>query len=172
VVAAAVAATTVAVAAAMTEPIDPGLSVPNSTGPIAAERLAALRKPNVKRAKPAHTSKIVAAGLSTTALFGMVAAMGWPTATGIALSAPPQTTPTTTAAPVVASTTTPPSVSTIPIVPTVPTTAVPVVIPETTPAVPETTPIVVPPAIPVVQVPVQNAPKKRTKSNTATKSSG
>ena len=162
-----VVATTV-VAAAMTESITPGLAGPESAQPAAAERLAALRKPSDQRAKPAHTSKIVAAGLSTTALFGMVAAMGWPTGAQTAQSAPLQTTtiPVARAVPLVAPTSTLATVlavdtdqtnPTIPTVPPVPTTAAPV--------------IVVPEATPVVQAPVPK-PSTRAKSNTVTKSSG
>lgn len=156
------------VAAAMTESITPGLAGPESAQPAAAERLAALRKPSDQRAKPAHTSKIVAAGLSTTALFGMVAAMGWPTGAQTAQSAPLQTTtiPVARAVPLVAPTSTLATVlavdtdqtnPTIPTVPPVPTTAAPV--------------IVVPEATPVVQAPVPK-PSTRAKSNTVTKSSG
>lgn len=169
-VVAVVVATTV-VAAAMTESITPGLAGPESAQPAAAERLAALRKPSDQRAKPAHTSKIVAAGLSTTALFGMVAAMGWPTGAQTAQSAPLQTTtiPVARAVPLVAPTSTlatvpavdtdqmDPTIPPIPTVPPVPTTAAPV--------------IVVPEATPVVQAPVPK-PSTRAKSNTVTKSSG
>lgn len=151
----------------MTDSIDPGLPAPGSIGPSAAERLAALRKPTQKRRKPAHTSKIFVAGVSTTALFGMVAAMGWPTATQTAQSAPLPSTTAAPAVPVVAPTTTPP-----PALPTatVPTTAAPV--PTTAAPVPTTAaPIEIPVATPVVQAPVQKA-SKRIPSNTATKSSG
>ena len=139
------------------------LPSPDATGPTPAERLAALRKPTGKRGKPAHTSKIFAAGVSTTALFAMVAAMGWPSGTETAQSASLQTTTTTTApvvplVPVVTPTTVPASTvpGTVAPVPTVPTTAAPVVIPTATP---------------VEQSPVLNA-SVRTPSNTVTKSSG
>ena len=168
------AVATTVVAAAMTESITPGLAGLESPQPAAAERLAALRKPSDQRAKPAHTSKIVAAGLSTTALFGMVAAMGWPTGAQTAQSAPLQTTtiPMARAVPLVAPTSTLatvpavdtdqtdptiPTIPTIPPVPPVPTTAAPV--------------IVVPEATPVVQAPVPK-PSTRAKSNTVTKASG
>jgi hypothetical protein len=61
------ATTPVATTAAMTEPI------PAS----AAERLAALRSPSKDRAKPALAWKILTAGMSTSAMFGIIAAMGW-----------------------------------------------------------------------------------------------
>ena len=144
-----VVATTVA---AMTE-----LPAPDSTGPTPAERLAALRKPAEKRGKPAHTTKILAAGLSTTALFGMVAAMGWPTATETAKSAPLQAMAAAPAVAVVAPTT-PTTVPTVPTVPTVLTVA-------------PVAPVAVPAAIPVVSLAVQNA-SVRTASNTVTKTSG
>jgi hypothetical protein len=46
-----------------------------------AQRLAALRSAAPKRRKPAYNSKIMTAGLSTTAMLGMVAAMGWSSVT-------------------------------------------------------------------------------------------
>ncbi len=65
----------------------------------AAERLAALRAPSTKRTKPASTSKILSAGISTTALFGMVAVMGWQSthAAASAAAAPEATVPVTPA---------------------------------------------------------------------------
>ena len=148
----AVAATTVGATAAMTD-----LPVSESTGPTAAERLAALRKPTEQRGKPAHTTKIFAAGISTMALFAMVAAMGWPSGTESTQSASLQTT-TTPVVPLVTPTPVPPI--------TVPATR------ATVPAIPVTTaPVVIPTATPVEQSPVQNA-SVRTASNTVTKSSG
>src|SRR5258706_5684312 len=135
VVAVAAAATTVGATAAMTDSIDPGLPLPGSIGASAAERLAALRKPTEKRRKPAHTSKIFAAGVSTTALFGMVAAMGWPTATQAAQSAPLPTTSAAPTVPVAAATTTP---APVPTTATVPATAAPVPTDPTVPMVPAT----------------------------------
>lgn len=133
------------------------LRLPETTGPTAAERLAALRKPTEQRGKPAHTSKICAAGISTTALFAMVAAMGWPSGTETAQSASLQTTTT-------------------PVVPLVtPTPVPPITVPATGAAVPTVAtaaaPVVIPTATPVEQSPVQNA-SVRTASNTVTKSSG
>lgn len=126
----------VATATTMTEPVLPS----------AAERLAALRAPSGKRTRPANTSKILAAGLSTTALFGLVTAMGWPSGAGSA--------PTTSAAmvePAVA-----PLVPVAPAARGVPATAAPVVVP-----------IVIPVAVPVARPAAQAAA-----SNTTTKSSG
>ena len=95
--------TIVGATAAMTD-----LPVPETTGPTAAERLAALRKPTEQRGKAAHTSKIFAAGISTTALFAMVAAMGWRSGTESTQSASLQTT-TTPVVPLVTPTAVPPS---------------------------------------------------------------
>jgi L-fucose mutarotase/ribose pyranase (RbsD/FucU family) len=61
--------------------------------PRSAERLAALRPsvaPTAKRRKPAQSSKITAAGISTTALLAMVAAMGWSSTVTTAQSAVPE----------------------------------------------------------------------------------
>ena len=139
----------------MTDSIDPELQAPDSTGTTAAERLAALRKPTEnKRGKQAHAAKILAAGLSTTALFGMVTAMGWRTQTEAAQSSQ---SPTTTA---------PPST------PVVPSTTSQVTDDDDRAATGPTTsvPVVIPGATPVVQLPAPNA--GRTPSNTVTKSSG
>jgi hypothetical protein len=126
--------------------------------PSAAERLAALRAPSKTRGKPAHTSKVLAAGISTTALLGMVAVMGWQSGTGTAQStvavAPAAQAATPTVAPVVAD----PTVARL--VPAVPVAAVPL------PAAP----VVIPVAVPVAQLPVQQAAPAA--SNTTTKTSG
>jgi hypothetical protein len=120
--------------ATMTDPMSPSN----------AERLAALRRPSKKRTKPAHTSKVLSAGISTTALFGMVAAMGWQTGTSTAqsISATVPAVMTTQPAPVQ------PTVA--PLVPTAPTTTA------------------IPVAVPATQPPVQTSAR----SNTVTKSSG
>ena len=128
---------------------------PPSTAPTSADRLAALRKPAQKRGKPAHTSKIFAAGMSTTAMFALVTAMGWPSGTATTQSVPLDATTTTT--PVV------------PLVPVVTPTTHPLAVPTTVPTT--ATPVVIPTATPVEQSPVQNA-SVRTASNTVTKSSG
>lgn len=98
--------------------------------PSAAERLAALRKPTEKRGKPALTAKVLVAGVSTTAMFALVAAMGWPSdttsASGTAAVGP---TELPTVAPATVPTVAPP-VQAVP-APAVP---VPVVIPPAVPA--------------------------------------
>jgi hypothetical protein len=163
-------------AATMTDPLLPDREISAS----AAERLAALRQPSTskKRTKPAHTSKVLAAGVSTTALFGMVAFMGYQSGNGAAqASALPVAMPT--AAQTAAPTPIAPTVA-----PLVPTTAAPVVVPTPTAAVPaapvQVTPVQVAPVpvieVPVVQVPVAVAAAQSnaggTQSNTTTKSSG
>jgi hypothetical protein len=141
--------------------------------PSTADRLVALPSPRPKRRKPAYTSKIITAGASTTALFALVAGMGWGSGTGSAQSV--TTAPTTSVTPLV-------PVSPVPVVPAVvvlvpattavtavpPTVAPLTVIPPPTVA-PATTPIPVP--VPTAQLPVQRKSVKRA-SNTTTKSSG
>ena len=154
-------------AAAMTEPVSPS----------AAERLAALRAPSKERGKPAHTWKILTAGMSTSAMFGLVAAMGWggtahstalppDTAVQIVPSAPVATIPVAT----IPVTTTP--VTTVPTAGVTPTAAP--VIPVIPATVPPTTavPVVIPVAVPAPQAqPTQRSVTKKAASNTATKSS-
>ena len=149
--------------------IDPLLS------PFSARRSAAAPRPQRrKRAAPARTSKIFAAGASATALLSMVAAMGWQSGTGSANSAEPavpvaETTPAMSVIVPVAPTTTSvvAPVSVAPPVTTPPAVTVAVVLaPVATPA-----PVVVPRAVAVVKLPVQKATKKL-KSNTTTKQSG
>ncbi|MDP9463550.1 MAG: hypothetical protein M3P52_02905 [Actinomycetota bacterium] len=127
--------------------------------PSTADRLAALRQPAEKRRKPAHTSKILTAGLSTTALLGLVTAMGWQTGSAQTTTLPePAIQSATPVAPVV------PVVPVVPVMPalaTVPTTAAPVAVPA---------PVVIPVAVPVAQVPVQISGGAA--SNTTTKASG
>ena len=124
----------------------------------AAERLAALRQPSTsnKRTQPATTSKILSAGISTTALFGLIAAMGWQTGTGVAqsASAPLETPPAQVSSP------TPVTPTVAPLVPTTGTVSPAVA------AVPTTIPVAVPAA--------QPAPtnSRRVQSNATTKSSG
>ena len=137
--------------------------------PSAAERLAALRAPSGKRTKPANTSKILAAGLSTTALFGLVTAMGWPSGPGSVQATAAPVTPVIQAAapaaiPAVAATTA--VVSPAPVQPTVAplVPAAPVV--QAAPA-PVAVPIVIPVAVPVAQPAAQPAA-----SNTTTQASG
>lgn len=117
----------------------------------AAERLAALRTPSKQRGRPARASKILAAGLSTTAMFGLVTAMGWPAdaASGQTTAAPL----TTTAAPLPA------------VVPLAPATTLPAGQPTAM------QPMTIPVAIPVVDLPVQ-VTAGRTDSNTTTSTSG
>jgi hypothetical protein len=143
------------------------------------------RPPKRKRAMPARTSKIITAGASATALFSMVAAMGWQSGTGSASSASSadQTSDTTLTAaqvlPVAPPTTSvaaaavlPPVVTvrlpaaTVPTA-TVPTAPVPVV---TVAVVKKHVQVVVPKAVPVATLPVQKVVKH--KSHTTTKSSG
>ena len=152
-----VAVTTTAVVAM----IDPLLS------PSSSHRPEAPRPQRRKRAAPARTSKIFTAGASATALFSMVAAMGWQSGTASGKSSdvviPVAETPTTinvvvpvapTTTSVVSPVSVPPPVATVPVV------AVPVVTPV---------PVVVPKAVAVVKLPKQKAAKQ--KSNTTTKSS-
>jgi len=149
----AVAETTTTTAAAMTEPAHPAAEGVSAS---AADRLAALRTPSKKKGRPAHASKILAAGLSTTAMLGLVTAMGWPVNAGSAQTHAPLPTA----------------------LPTAPPTAVPVATVE--PLLPATRlpaqPTAVPPgaitvATPVAEVPVPIA-AGRTNSNTTTKTSG
>ena len=169
------AATTTA--ATMTDPLLPNPEISAS----AAERLAALRQPSTskKRQKPAHTSKVLTAGLSTTALLGMVAVMGWQSGTGTAQTStsPTLAVPTEqTAAP------TPVTPTVAPLVPT-PTTVSGVIAVPPAPAPAATIPV--PATLPVIQVPVVQVPVAvpaaqpparttagRAQSNTTTKSSG
>ena len=167
--------------------IDPLLSPSPRTS---MERLALMdpnrpnRPPKRKRAMPARTSKIITAGASATALFSMVAAMGWQSGIGSATSANPpaqlpDTTPTVAQVvpvdpptTVVAPSLLPPVVTARPpaaIVPTatVPTAPVPVV---TVAVVKKHVQVVVPKAVPVATLPVQKVVKH--KSHTTTKSSG
>lgn len=173
------AATTTAAMVAVATMIDPLL--PNG----AAARLEALRSQAPKRRKPAYSAKIFTAGASTTAMLGLIAAMGWPTGTSVAEGAAP-------VAPLTPDVTLPvaPVVSLPPVLPA-PTTAAPVVTvaplivapapavvtepPATLPApVPATAaPVVIPVVVPVAQTQVKK--KKRivvAVSNTTTKSSG
>jgi hypothetical protein len=176
-------ATVETAAAAM---IDPLLS-PGPGRPVAA------RPQRRKRAMPARTSKIFTAGASATALFSMVAAMGWQSGAGAATTPDPTVDPAATTpglVPAEAPTTivlpvtvvlpaaTTPTVPT-PISPTpavhastppvhiVPKVKVPVV--KVVP-VAKSKPVVIPRAVPVVTLPVQKVTKH--KSNTTTRSSG
>lgn len=147
---------------------DPLLQQGSARPAATAERLAALRSPAKKRAKPAHTSKVLTAGISTTALFGMVAVMGWQSGTGSAQNnaATPTATQGVLPVPVVAVITTP----TIIVSPqTVPATVAPLA-PTVPVTVAETVPATVTPVIPVA-VPAPQ-PKPRAASHTKTKSSG
>ncbi len=140
--------------------------------PSTAERLAALRQPAQKRRQPAHTSKILTAGISTTALLGLVTAMGWQTAAESAQTtslATTQVAPVAPAAPVTPVTpvtavaqTVVPLVSVVPAPATVPATAAPLAAPA---------PVVIPVAVPVAQPPVQMT-SGGAASNTTTKASG
>jgi hypothetical protein len=149
-----------------------------------AARLEALRPQAQKRRKPAHAAKIFTAGMSTTAMLGLVAVMGWPTGGGVAQGAAsaapltpdvaspvsPVTLPVpvlpapTTAAPVVAVV---PAVVVAPAVVTEPPTTLPAPVPATV------VPIVIPVAVPAAQPQVTKKKKVRVAaSNTTTKSSG
>jgi hypothetical protein len=147
----------------------------------AAERLAALRATSKDRGKPAHVGKILTAGLSTSAMFGLVAAMGWgSTVQGSAL--PPDTAvqvvpvaPVVTNATTTSTTTTPTTTVVAPIaapmsddapVPTPPAITAPV-----TAAPVATDPVTIPVAVPAPAPPAQKKKIKAT-SNVATKSSG
>ncbi len=166
------AATTVAmaVAAMINDPLMPATS---------AERLAALRSAAPRRRRPAYNSKIVTAGLSTTAMLGMIAGMGWSSVTSAqsvlvpatdelspidtALTTGPVTAPAVAA---IAATTTPPVTTVPPTMP--PVTVAPLIAPpiDTTPidTTPPTDPVmievVVPQAVPAPK-PVANKKKKR-----------
>lgn len=165
--AAAVATTTAEAVAAM---IDPLLS-PSArrVAPVAPQQKR-------KRAKPARVSKIITAGASATALFTMVAAMGWQSSAGAAGSSVPIDPPTETppvelvvpTAPTTTATTTP-----APVVPNVVPNVAPIpvaVVPVTTVPVAAPAPVVVPQAVPVT-VPAKKKVTKH-KSNTTTKTSG
>jgi hypothetical protein len=123
-----------------------------------AERLAALRQPSTtkKRSKPADTAKVLATGISTTALFGIVAVMGWQTNMGTA-QASASITPTTLSVP--------PTIQTAPPVAVTPSVA-PLV-----PVAPATVPTTIPVAVPTTQ-PLVQTPTVRVPSNTTTKASG
>ena len=163
--AAATAATTTA--AAMTEPVSPS----------AAERLAALRAPSKDRGKPAHAWKVLAGGMSTSAMFGLIAAMGWGgTAQSTAL--PPDTAvQTVPSAPVIVIPVATIPATTIPVTTVLPAVVVDEEAPEI-PVVPVTEPPTtvapepIPVAVPVPQAqPTQRKVTKKAASNTATKSS-
>jgi hypothetical protein len=144
-------------AAAMTDP------VPAS----AAERLAALRAPSKDRGKPAHAWKILTAGMSTSAMFGLVAAMGWggtaqstalppDTAVQIVPSAPVATIPVTTAPPIALTPIADSEDSGTAVAAPLPTAA----------------PVIIPVAVPAPQAQTtQPRVTKKAASNTATKSS-
>jgi len=124
-----------------------------------------------KRTKPAQTSKIITAGASATALFGMVAAMGWQAGTGAATSSPPVTAQSVPAGPAVVDI--PVVAVTVPTI-AVPTTVVPatpvVTLPAATVPVATPAPVVVPVVVPVAKPVVKQVSNKRA-SNTVTKSS-
>jgi hypothetical protein len=131
------------------------MTEPTSIAQTSADRLAALRAPSSNRQKPAHTSKILSAGISTTALFGMVAVMGWPSTTGNAQSADAAVAATQAVTPA------PPTL--------------PLVAPPTTPAeIPAAVPAVVPAVVVTVPVdpPTTRTPPAPIPSNTTTKTSG
>lgn len=152
--------------------------------PRSAERLAALRPAPPKRRKPAHTSKIMTAGISTTALLGLVTAMGWPTGTSNAQNTA-QTVPGTGAI-------TPTAVQVAPVaavavaLPAATAATVPVVVDTTVPAAPATVQALVPATVPTtvapprvvvpVAVPAAQPVKKKKRvvvvSNTTTRTSG
>lgn len=149
--------------------IDPLL--PNSS----AMRLAAMHSSDgkqPKRQKPAHTSKIFTAGLSTTALLGMVAAMGWPSGSSAAQSSAPSVPDPAAVTPVVFALPSAPPTTAAPAPVTVPATAATVAplvtLPPTTPAPVVVTPAVIPVAVPAPAQPVV----KKKRSHTTTKSSG
>ena len=136
----------------MTEPVQPEAPLAAST----AERLAALRQPSTskKRTAPALTSKVLSAGISTTALFGLVAAMGWPASTATTQVSQPVATPTTQIA-----VATPVAPTVAPLVPATPA-------PVPADAVPTTIPVAIPAAQPAPQIPAQPI-----ESNTTTQAS-
>ncbi len=156
----------------MTDPLLPDREISAS----AAERLAALRQPSTskKRTKPAHTSKVLSAGISATALLGMIAVMGYESGAGAAQSAalPVATIPTLQAAPTPIAPTVAPLVpaTAVPVVPT-PAAAVPVAPVPVAPVPVAPVPVI---EVPVVQVPVAVAaqPNAGGQSNATTKSSG
>lgn len=152
------AATVVVTTAAMTEPI------PAS----AAERLAALRTPSKDRGKPAKAWKILTAGVSTSAMFGLVAAMGWGGTTAQSTALPADTTlPGDT------------TVQIVPVSPVAPTSAP--VAPTSAPTTPTVAPLIpstpvatvlvtIPVAVPAPQAVAQKTTTRAT-SNATTKSS-
>jgi hypothetical protein len=144
-----------------------------------AERLAALRSPAPKRRRPAYNSKIMTAGLSTTAMLGMIAAMGWSSVTSAqsvpqlvpatdelspidtTLTTDPVTAPAVAA---VAATTTPPLTTVPPTMP--PVTVAPLIAPpiDSTPidTAPPTDPVVTEVVVPqAVPAPKPVAKKKK-----------
>ena len=171
-----VAAAATTTAAAMTDTPSPEM----------AERLAALRVPSKKRGQAAHASKIFVLGLSTSAMFGLVAAMGWPSASAQTTALPPTTgiplvpivspvdMTVAAALPTVVPTT--PAPVAIPVAVPVPAEAAPVVIPVPVPVPAEAVPVPIPVAVPVPQAPAQPTTAGRTNSNnqsdTTTKASG
>jgi hypothetical protein len=164
------AAVTITVAAM----IDPLL--PATVGRAKSEQPPKVRQ----RAMPAHAAKILTAGASATALFTMVAAMGWQSGVGSAEGAV-QTVPmqdTTAIAvdalPAIQVTPSPTLVTSLPIVEpqaaAVPAAAVPVSPPPTPVATPAATVVVVPRAVAVATLPATKTVKH--KSHTTTKTSG
>lgn len=135
----------------------------------------AARAQRRKRAVPARSAKVLTAGASATALFTMIAAMGWQSGTGSANSPDPtvpveQTTPTLAVLVPIAAPQ-PTLAQATPVEPqaaSVPAAAVPVItipVPAATAA-----PVVVPRAVAVVSPPAQRIVKH--KSHITTKSSG
>jgi hypothetical protein len=170
--------------------IDPLLSPKQPTTSL--ERLALMDRParpvRRKRAMPARTSKIITAGASATALFSMVAGMGWQSGTSSANSAtPPAELPDTTPALTPVLPVAQPATSSaapgavLPPVVTLPTLAAPVTtatvptapVPVVTVAVVKkhAQVVVVPKPVPVATLPVQK-PVVKHKSHTTTRSSG
>jgi hypothetical protein len=127
--------------------------------PSTTDRLAALRKPAQKRRKPAYNSKILTAGISATALFAMVTAMGWQASVGSAQTTTQAASASDAVAPVVQ------------VVPAMPVAALPAAVPVIATPVAAPSPVVIPVAVPVAQLPVQ-ATSGGAASNTATKASG
>lgn len=149
------------------------------------------RRVKTKRPAPAHAAKIITAGASATALFTMIAAMGWQAGIGSATPQPPQTDqPVITDPAIVVPSVVQPSVvatSSIPIV-NIPAVTVPTVPGTVTAASPVSAagPVVVPAAKPATKTVTRTVTKTVAKpvqkklvqvsthraSQTVTKSSG
>jgi hypothetical protein len=158
-----------------------------------AERLAALRTVAPNRRRPAYNSKIMTAGLSTTAMLGMIAGMGWssvtsaqavaqlvPVTDGLSpidttgvtapVTAPPAAAIVVTTAP--PATTTPPTLVPVTVAPLIAAPVDTAPIDTTPPTDPVVTEVVVPQAVPAPKPVVKNKKKRVTAPAPITQPSG